>query len=540
LALVDIIRRKLRQLGIGEPKTVRSARERLRKSYSAYGGQILEITEQLGSAGEVKVLTATVSAIEESVEHLSSAETDALEADARELPFFSRPFWEQYCKIGRRPTLIGPSKRGINQPIGAASLLRLLCGCRAAVRSSVVGTHFLRANSKARSAALVSIALLLSSCVLGSRNNTPAGPPRLTDALREANGRYEVNRPLLDFYDTVWVLTRAGESAPRPVTVAEAAETLAGFDVVFYGESHGHAGVHLEQMKLLRELYGRDPRWVLSLEQFERDVQAVLDDYLAGRIGEATLIDKGRAWPNYATSYRPLVVFAKEHHLPVVAAEAPGWAVACVGQWGPDILGQFTPLERTWVAAELHVMPGAYRDKYMKFLGTSPAHGSGAASTPDAAANAQRSFSAQALRDDTMAESIAGALQRHPGYKVLHVTGSFHSSQFLGTVERLRLRDPALKIAVIDPVEVEKPDAPGFAADTVSGGTVLQLIYPIPEDYVDGEDMGAMQAKMAHAHEANRCKYVLPKSPDPVPEGHLQMTPHGASVAVWRRPSDAS
>jgi uncharacterized iron-regulated protein len=371
---------------------------------------------------------------------------------------------------------------------------------------------------------LSSCGLLLSSCVLPPKRETPARQTQLTGTLREANGRYELNRPLQDYYDTVLVLTRAGKSAPRLVTVAEAAETLSSFDVVFYGERHGHAGVHFGQMKLLRELYRHDPRWLLSMEQFEHDVQPVVDDYLAGRIGEATLIDKGRAWNNYATSYRPLVVFAKEHHLTVVAAEAPGWAVSCVAQWGPDILGQFTPLERTWVAADLHVMAGAYRDKYLSFLGTSPAHGGGAA-TPEAAANAQRSFSAQALRDDTMAESIAAALQKHPGYKVLHTTGSFHSSESLGTVERLRLRDPTLKIAVIDPVEVENPGAPGFSADAVRGGTVLQLIYPMPEDYVDGEDTGAMKVKMAHAHEANRCKYTLPKSPDPVPEGHSQTTP---------------
>jgi len=394
------------------------------------------------------------------------------------------------------------------------------------LRPSVVDAYSLRASSQARAAALVSIALLLSSCVLQSRSDTPAGESRPADSLREAHGRYELNRPLLDFYDTVLVLTHAGESAPpagsalRPVTVAQAADTLAGFDVVFYGERHDHAGVHLGQMQLLRELHQRDPHWVLSLEQFERDVQAVVDDYLAGRIGEATLIDKGRAWNNYATSYRPLVLFAKDHHLPVVAAEAPGWAISCVGQWGPDILGQFTALERAWVAADVHVTPGAYRDKYLKFLSTSPVHGGGAASTPEAAAKAQRSFSAQAARDDTMAESIAGALQRHPGYKVLHLTGSFHSSEFLGTVERLRLRDPKLKIAVIDPVEVENPGAPGFAADAVSGGTVLQLIYPIPEDHVEGEDTGAMMTKMTHVHEANRCKYPLPKSADPVPEGH--------------------
>jgi uncharacterized iron-regulated protein len=382
-----------------------------------------------------------------------------------------------------------------------------------------VDVYSLRASLWALAATLVSIALLLSSCVLQSRSGTPAGESRPTDSLREAHGRYELNRPLLDFYDTAFVVTNVGTGAPRALSLDRVAEALAGFDVVFYGERHDHAGVHLGQMKLLRELYQRDPRWVLSLEQFERDVQDVVDDYLAGRIGEATLIDKGRAWNNYAASYRPPVLFAKEHHLPVVAAEAPGWAISCVGQWGPDILGQFTPLERAWVAADVHVTPGAYRDKYLKFLATSPVHGSGAASTPEAAAKAQRSFSAQAARDGTMAESIAGALQQHPGYKVLHLTGSFHSSEFLGTVERLRLRDPKLKIAVIDPVEVENPGAPGFAADAVSGGTVLQLIYPIPEDYVDGEDTGAMMA-MTHAREANRCKYLLPKSADPVSERH--------------------
>ncbi|MDB6087179.1 MAG: hypothetical protein JWN43_5060 [Gammaproteobacteria bacterium] len=374
---------------------------------------------------------------------------------------------------------------------------------------------------------LSSCALLLCSCVLQPRRDTPVPDSRPADTLRETNGRYELNRPFVDFYDTALVLTHADEAAPRhasaqspvaaprPLTVAEAADALAGFDVVFYGESHDHAGVHLEQMKLLRELYQRDPHWVLSMEQFERDVQAVLDDYLAARIGEATLIDKGRAWKNYATSYRPLLLFAKEHRLPVVAAEAPGWAISCVGQWGPDILGQFTPLERSWVAADLHVMPGAYRDKYLEFLGTSPAHGGGAASSPQAAAHTQRSFAAQAARDDTMAESIIGALRKYSGYKVLHLTGSFHSSQFLGTVERLRLRDSTLKIAVIDPVEVEKPAAPAFAADAVNRGTFLQLIYPTPEDYVDGEDSSAATAMMAHAHEANRCKYALPKPPDP-------------------------
>ena len=46
---------------------------------------------------------------------------------------------------------------------------------------------------------------------------------------------------------------------------------------------------------------------MLSMEQFARDKQAVLKQYLAGEIGEQTLMDQGEAWPNYASDYRPLV-----------------------------------------------------------------------------------------------------------------------------------------------------------------------------------------------------------------------------------------
>ncbi|MGO8857451.1 MAG: ChaN family lipoprotein [Steroidobacteraceae bacterium] len=350
----------------------------------------------------------------------------------------------------------------------------------------------------------------MSSCVLPPTGSNGRPAHRRVASLREVGGRYLLDRPFQDFYDTAFVWTNAGKTAPRVVSLAELADGLLAYDVVFYGESHAHPGVHLQQMKLLRALYERDAHWVLSFEQFERDVQSVVDDYLAGRIGETALIEKGRAWNNYTTSYRPLLLFAKQHHLPVIAAEAPRWTITCVGKWGTGILDQFTPLERSWVAADLHVTPGAYRDEFMQFLGGSATHGGGPATTPEAAARAERSFAAQATRDDTMAESIERALQTHPGYKLLHLTGSFHSEGFLGTVERLRLRDPTLKIAVIDPIEVSDPSAPAFTSDSARGGTVLQLIYPNPDDFVEGEDMSAWTAKMTHERETDRCKYELP------------------------------
>jgi uncharacterized iron-regulated protein len=387
--------------------------------------------------------------------------------------------------------------------------------------------------------AVLTACAVVSSCAL--QPASPGAPAAGRGAtLREVDGHYRLDRSFQDFYDTAFVLT-GGKAAPRVADLSQVADTLAAYDVVFYGERHGHPGVHLQQMKLLRALIERNPRWVVSFEQFERDVQGVVDDYVARRIGETTLIDKGRAWNNYAASYRPLLLFAREHQLPVVAAEAPGWAISCVGQWGPAILDRFTPLERTWVAGDVHVAPGAYQDKFMTFLGTSPTHGNGAAATPESVAKAQRSFAAQVARDDTMAESIERALQQHPGYKVFHLTGSFHSEAFLGTVERLRMLDPKLKVAVIQPIEVEDPGAPAFGADSLKDGTVLQLIYPSPDSFAEGEDTSASMKNMAHAHEMNRCKYSPPGAPpsDAPPAGAPARAAGGSPPAPAPAPAPA-
>jgi uncharacterized iron-regulated protein len=337
-----------------------------------------------------------------------------------------------------------------------------------------------------------------------------SSPGTHKERLSEQHGRYVLSRGFEDLYDSAFVLTNAGKSAPRVVSVGELADALASYDVVIFGEIHRHPGVHLQELQLLRALHERHPQWILSFEQFERDVQGVVNDYLAGRVGERTLIDKGHAWDNYLTSYRPLLLYAREHQLPVVAAEAPVWAIVCIGQYGPDILDQFTPGERSWVARDLHVTSDAYRDKYMKFQSGSPTHGGGGATTTEAQLKSERSFIAQVARDDTMAESIFLARQEYPGRKVLHLTGNFHAEGFLGTVTRLQLRDPKLKIAVIDPVEVTHPQAPDFDAGSLADATALQLLYPSPEEFVEGEDQSEFIRSVIAKRKANPCKYTPP------------------------------
>jgi uncharacterized iron-regulated protein len=232
------------------------------------------------------------------------------------------------------------------------------------------------------------------------------------------------------------------------------------------------------------------------MEQFERDTQPYVDDYLAGKIGEKHLIKKARAWDNYSTSYRPLLEFAKHHQLPVVTANAPKNIVACVGQFGLDFLDKLSPQNRKHIAQDIDISAGVYRDRYISFLTKNPSHGSTHNDANDNKADkmskmmqkmSERSFTAQAVRDDTMAESITMHLQDHPQRQVLHLNGGFHSSQFLGTVERLSNRMPALKIAVIETVPLTVNNK-NWRTEKLNSGNLLLLVNQLPVAFVNTDN----------------------------------------------------
>ena len=294
------------------------------------------------------------------------------------------------------------------------------------------------------------------------------------------------------------------------ISVDQAADALKDFDVVFVGELHGHIANHLAEMALLRAIQQRVPHLALSMEQFERDRQAVLDDYLAGKIGEESLTD-GLGWRNYAEAYRPLIEYAKEHNLPVIAANAPQRIVRCVGREGSGFLSTLPADKRTLVAATLHLQDGAYKRKFFKFMQEDGAHnGPNDGNKEKEAERIEKSFAAQVARDDTMAESIANFLRARPGYKIMHVTGTFHAEEGLGTVERLKMRFPELKIGLVLPVAVKPGDAPEINRNDAKGADFAVLLRRPPEPYVTESERKAAEARETarfRSTASNACRF---------------------------------
>jgi len=267
------------------------------------------------------------------------------------------------------------------------------------------------------------------------------------------------------------VYSLADPAHPRLTGYSRLVDTLAQADVAFFGEYHEDPATHLFELDLLTQLYrAKQGAVVLSLEMFERDVQGVLDDYLAGRITEEEFLKQSRPWDNYDKAYRPLIEFAKEHGIPVVAADIPRPLAARVAKQGLEgAVASFTPDERAWAAEAATAPRDAYYDSFKQVMGGGEggaAHGGG---VPMSDEMIYQIYQAQCIKDDTMAESIARAGAAHPGALVVHFTGSFHVDHRLGTAMRVASREgsarlatvalrPAGSMAALDPLAESLPD----------------------------------------------------------------------------------
>ncbi|WP_089139047.1 ChaN family lipoprotein [Vibrio rumoiensis] len=211
-------------------------------------------------------------------------------------------------------------------------------------------------------------------------------------------------------------------------------------DVILIGEWHTHAGIHRFQADVLKLLIQSTQPIALSMEQFSRDTQSIIDDYLQRSIGEQTLISQGNAWPNYESDYRPLVELAKHADMDVIAANAPKSIVRCIAKDGLKYLDVLPPEERAYVASEIDLGDSTYKEKFM----TSMHHGE-----PSQHLNM---YASQLTWDATMAESIVNYKHTHPNAKIVHIAGKFHTEGGLGIAAQIKQNDPTLNIIIVTPV----------------------------------------------------------------------------------------
>ncbi len=254
---------------------------------------------------------------------------------------------------------------------------------------------------------------------------------------------------------------------------------LARADVILVGEQHDDPNTHRLEAAILQGLLRRGMPATVSLEMFERDVQASLDAYLAGTMDEETFLKGSRPWPRYATDYRALVETARAHKWPVVAANVPRRLASEVAKGGQPALTKLASDEPALVARSVQCPLDAYFERFAETMNAHPAPGSETKTDDEKRATTERYYLSQCLKDETMAESIVAAFDRQAGRPgpIVHYNGAFHSDFGSGVAERVRRRLPGRRVAIVSMLPVS--DIDGVAPDDEDLKRAEYLVYTV-------------------------------------------------------------
>lgn len=248
----------------------------------------------------------------------------------------------------------------------------------------------------------------------------------------------------------------------KETTVEAMVEKMNSGEVLVFGEQHDDSIGHLMEKKVLEALYARKGGQVmLAMEMFHRDVQYIVDEYLADLISEKNFVKEARAWDTYKTDYRPSVEFAKEKGLKVIAANAPSRYTNLVTRKGLAALDELSKEVKQRYIAPLPIdtVTGVYYNNFLEAMGGHTVPG-------------MNLFQSQNFWDATMSWSIADALKQQKKGVVLMFNGRFHSDYHLGLVRRLEVNYKK-KVTTISSFAAADFAAPDWSKYAAQGDYIL-------------------------------------------------------------------
>lgn len=239
-------------------------------------------------------------------------------------------------------------------------------------------------------------------------------------------------------------------------------------NVLLLGETHDNPVHHELQQKLLQARLESGSRPALLMEQFDTERQAALDLALAGSnrdeaLNTAATLTKGWDW----RFYRPLLVTALDHKLPVVAANLSRERLRPVVRQG---FAAFDAADLKRMAVDEVWSEG--RQKYLARLIEQAHCGQIGAELRDGLVRSQR------LRDAVMADAALSSI----GRGVVGIVGSGHARRDIGVPLYLAARDPAARIYSIGFVEVspEKTSPEAYETERATASVPYDAIWFTP------------------------------------------------------------
>ncbi len=272
--------------------------------------------------------------------------------------------------------------------------------------------------------------------------------------------------------------------------------------VIYAGETHTDYSDHLLQLQIIQALHAKNKKnLAIGMEMFPRSSQPALDAYISGKIAtEKEFIKASRyfsVWGYDYRLYRDIIGFAAKNNLPIIGLNLDKKIVSQVFKKGNTDTIEKEDLATIADERDLDV-PG-YRER---LIGIHSQH----KSSPhgDANTNSFKGFlQAQALWDETMAESITNYLQKNPDTKMIVIAGAGHVYKDSAIPLRVRRRMPEIRQSVLISDN-------GMDTGRVLGKQVDYLMFPRPVGLSPAPKVGVVlkEEKEQETGNADRIRIV--------------------------------
>jgi len=191
-------------------------------------------------------------------------------------------------------------------------------------------------------------------------------------------------------------------------------------DLIFFGELHNSAIAHWLQLELVADLAADSSKnTTIGMEMFEADQQLLIDEYFAGFISQSSFENEARLWNNYQTDYKPVLEFAKENEMELIATNIPRRYASAVYGGGLSVLDALSNEAKQWMAP-LPIEVDLTLPGYQNMMEAAHGHGG------------DNLIYAQAVKDATMAHFIL--LNMGISDRMIHLNGSYHSANREGII----------------------------------------------------------------------------------------------------------
>lgn len=254
------------------------------------------------------------------------------------------------------------------------------------------------------------------------------------------------------------LLAEEGATAPQvadevPDTHTQVVDpaTLSGLDalvtkltdrrIVFVGESHDRYEDHLNQLAVIRSLHEGGADLAIGMEMFQQPFQPALDAYIAQEIDEHEMLrrtDYFERWRFDYRLYRPILRYAREHGIPLIALNLDRDITAKVGEAGLEGLDEG---QRAQVPKDMDQDDLAYRERIKRVFDSHP---------KEDGKDFEKFLLVQLLWDEGMAERAATYLGGHPGKTLVVLAGQGHLEYGQGIPKRLLRRLPVTSAILLN------------------------------------------------------------------------------------------